>query len=648
MRPIRVALLVLLVLAAGVLGYVIGASDVPELRTLEDAPPSGQRALLPAPPDLAEAARRLDLSDLSVPELPVGNGRITGRVLTESGEPVAGAVVRAYLSWRWPGPHRRGGPPPEELDLEAAVRLYVQMWFWRQAGLREAVTLADGSYVLEGIADAPYHVPAWADGHLIRPVDLTLTGLPTAGSVVDFVAKRVVSIPIRVITEDGSHLRSARIECSIGRDSETRWWRSEAPEILLPPGTWLLRATEESRTGFRSEKVEVTLALGATPDPVILETSPTGCIYGNVKGLGGLARDVRTWAQVKVLRIPPDVTPDPARLRHEGTDQSSFPLTRGFEFADLEPGRYLVGVVFGMHEVLVSEVVEVRGHPVEVVLVVPPPREDSSVVVRVEDEMDKPCSDVTFYAGRLGGEDYPHQACRAVRLKDGSFRVGKPPPRLGREIGVRAFLEARSARYGSSWVVVDFGSAEAITVRFTEPAELEILFPGGFWCETVSDIEIALIPVIDGRPIGDWRGFPGPWRQDARSAGRRRVGPVAPGVYVVKIWTGSIFAPPAARMRVDLKPGLNQRLAPLPCDLTVKTSGVPDGGRIMLKWTGPDDDPKARLSRVALVKQGNAEFSRIPAGDYLLTYKGDATKGRMSVRLTVSTTVRFVAAPIGK
>jgi hypothetical protein len=213
----------------------------------------------------------------------------------------------------------------------------------------------------------------------------------------------------------------------------------------------------------------------------------------------------------------------------------------------------------------------------------------------------------------------------------------------------RYWIEVRSARYGSQRLEYVRDATRDLTVRFDHPATLEVTVRGYATSDHVGNLQLSVALKEGGgsssRTTHFYGGYPG---QPAINAeGVQSFGPLAPGTYVITVnlkrqrWQLT----PVATHEVVLKSGTNTHSVPLPVvyTLTVTVDGAKDGATIYLSQVRKKQGTRRMYfpSHRQKVKNGRAVFENLPAGEYRLSGSGGGLKGRMTVTLPGTTTVRF-------
>jgi len=245
------------------------ASDADGSFRLSGLPPLEYRLYVDASPWAAAEARA------SVPELaPVQvvlspGGSIEGVVLSDGGEPLAGASIALSLD--------EGGSTP----LESLLR-----------PLPSAISSSDGTFRLEGLAEAGYRVDAAAAGWQTGAA----RGLTVQAG--EATAIEVVLVPGGIIEgfvrdPEGGAIADAEVEARGPRGERLAGERTDADGAFrldtLPEGSHTLRARKD---GWVAAELEAPTG----GDPVALELSPGPMVSGRF-----LAADGSPVARVRVM-----------------------------------------------------------------------------------------------------------------------------------------------------------------------------------------------------------------------------------------------------------------------------------------------------------------------------------------------------------
>ncbi|MHC4598839.1 MAG: carboxypeptidase-like regulatory domain-containing protein [Planctomycetota bacterium] len=621
------------------------------------APETGETAGPPAagdgdaggkPSPFQDAIRSVPLTDVGT-----GEGRITGRVETPDGAPVAGVVVRAGpvfsredRSPRW----RKGDGPPPERDLEAEIRKLIRQHKFGKAARREAVTNADGSYVLAGLGDGKYWIQAFKKGFEISPTGSKRSRKFKAGDTVNFKAKPLVGIPVDVFLPDGSEPEEADIRIGEGRSWNRVTWRPGSPSIRLMPGSYTLTCTSGDEDEYRSESQDVTVGSGKTPNLITFRLKGDTGIKGKVILPAGMKLDhVWVWA----LRCPSGRVPKADELVQEGesTYASSY-NDYAYSYQKLPPGTYLVGASYQRRKAVVTKTVEVTDHRVTADLSIPHPEASDYVILRVFGPKGEPLTNLKIETGyRSGRGGTASGGGTAIRKKDGSFLVLHHPEEEWNRPneGAQYFITASSKKFGRKEVAYKRGEVSELKIQFGEPATLEVTVDGYVGSEYEGKIHLVLEPKSEGKPASrrHYPHFYDPEKKKIDAEGRITLGPTEVGAYdlVMYMKKSQHETAPVQRIPVTLVVGKNQASIPIPAlyDLTVVVEKAPAGTSVQLRRAG---ESMEHSDHKQTDKEGRATFKKLSAGEYKITVWGAGVQGTMDVTLPGPPVVTFEPKPI--
>lgn len=622
------AVLVALGLGVGV-GYLLGASRGPEV----PARTATSQAVTPNPPPqvqpvgdspLARAIRGIPL-----PEVARGTGTITGRVKRDDGRPLPGVTIRAILREELQHDRTNGLPPP--LDVEAEVRRLIDQIRRYELNKVDAVTAADGTYRLEGLADGRYGLQTYATGYRIRPDGRGFHDL-APGATADFTAEAVVDVEFRVLLPDGTAPPTAMIRLKSGRRDGRQGWRREAPSFSLEPSDYICSATTDDAL-YTSDEVPVEVREGAPPpSPIVLRLRGRPGICGTV----ALAPEIPfRRATVWALAFTGDTPPDPQSLPKPGSKDTSATSDSPYQLLDLPPGRYLVGAGIANH-VYASRVVEVADRTETCDFRIDAIDPATVIVARVLGPTGDPANDVHFGTGyRVNGSSVSGGGTSA-RRPDGSYLVFRTSH--GLEDGGTYFLRAKSDQYGEKEVEYRKGDAEVV-IRFAEPAMLDVLVAGFTESEHAAKLAVDIVPAS---------ATPGPFGSHQATPDRDgcvRFGPIESGDYDLLLFVRpnawGIFV--AAKRPVTLAPGTNTLSVPMPTLHTLVVSD-PDGKQgAGLTLTPEGATAGMARVRVALDSSLSARFESLPEGAYQL--QRDDNTGLMRVTVPPGGAIAFRPTP---
>ncbi|MHC4932334.1 MAG: carboxypeptidase-like regulatory domain-containing protein, partial [Planctomycetota bacterium] len=414
----RTVSLFLLALVVGIgVGFLVGSARETTARAPRQAPSDFASEELP-PLDRAE---RQDLQgvlqSLPRPNLPSGNGTITGHVRRAGGAPLEGVTVRAHLR-RESGGWQQGDGPPEEVSEVESVRRHVADLRRRRGTRGEAVTDAGGAYAIDGLVqDAPYSLRAYREGFQINPVLSRNAWNAAPGSEIDFHAFPLVAIPVDVRLPDGSQPDRAEIAVKQGSSTTTTTWTPRRPVLRARPGEATLRATIPSDDQLHSTELRLELVEGQAVKTQAFELQSRPGVRGQVRFPNG---EHAGYLNAYLLRIGAEARPSPANLVQHGQQVWLSPDEGyGFAYKDLEPGRYMIGIALGRTALLAHRTVAVSDHMAECVFEITEFDPSQFVVLRVYDPDGSPLTDAEIETAYRTENSSSSGGGQSMRRKDG-------------------------------------------------------------------------------------------------------------------------------------------------------------------------------------------------------------------------------------
>jgi hypothetical protein len=602
-------------------------------------PRGGTEAALEEPIVAPSALRSLAAAEAI--EIPTGDGVIDGAVRDESGNPLVGAVVRAQrIDSREPdltASHRGRGPPPET-GLDETVKKAVADYQRAAAARLETRTDAAGEYRFERLADAPYHIRAYADGYVVEPRGNARSVSPNQR--IEFLAKGVTRVPVRVVLPDGRNAKKARLAVRAGDDESAELWSADQSTLLLAPGRYKLRAAVNppliAANGLSdevvSEEVEVDVAGGTEAPEVTLLLKGRLGIRGTVRFGSDI---VIEQGIIKYAPLTAGQVPDLAMLSQIESNHWVHWSRPKFEILDLKPGRYVVGLANGWNGTIVThEIVEIEDRVVEVVFDTSSIDVTGAITITVlgPDGVGLEGVDFNFVASTPNRSNsnviQPLSRGKGVYLLDIDFV--KLRADLGASEGeVKVILTARTEAFGEASTEVRQGIRE-LTMRLEAPAFADVTIVGYRGSELEGKLALELHPVNDGG-IRYWSGD-----SPVESDGTKRIGPKAPGEYNLSLTlaTGQRWNRTAiAIQKVALRSGENRLAIAIP-NLSRLVVDLPAGveGQVMLFGNGA---PTRRVT----IENGQAAFENLPPGQFTLRYQGGAGNAEATVNVPERTRI---------
>jgi len=600
------------------------ALSLPEPPSVPTPPRVSAAQTLPSPP-IEASPDWIARLESNVPLPPRGRGRIIGRVLTEDGAPLTGVLVRAMGRPKSPlGRTRRPGGSLDEPDLEEKIRDVVAEHRWILATRTETRTDSNGVFVLEDLPDAMFSLVAGLDGYDIQAWGRAGGLLP--GAEVEFRAAQVVDVPVALFSPNGESPPRARVSFEGSGRRTTALWTPQEPTVRVRPGTYRVDGSTDDPSPATASLEAVTLEIGRAPPPVTLRLLARRGIRGKV-----LFPDDEEPEAALVSLVPLSPTPQDEEERLWGSgDRKSVHRRQGyaFEFLDLDPGTYVLGVARRHRDPLVAEeTVQVTDRLVERDLAVPrlDPRE--VLVLHVLDPEGRPLREVEIEAGTRGRGRVSSGSAATVLRSDGSYLVLHPPREpSGDSREGTDFVRVHSRRYGSEEVEYRRDRDSEVVVRLEEPATLEVTLlaylGSGFW-----GLRGRLQPAAAFEQR--WGRFqPGRPDVDPNMEGRLRFGPVQPGRYVVELRIpskpGTWFT--VATQEATLVSGENRISLGLPTlhRLVVVFEGAAPPQPLILQTVDPTGADVFIHGEVG--DDGRATFERLPAGEYWVALGGQRVR----------------------
>ena len=659
------------------LGFLLAAR--PNDRDRPEGPAgAGERAPVPAavaPPataadePAAPTAGRTELSKaiaaIAAEELSTATGTITGRVVTEEDAAVANVLVRAEGSGESPAMRKSRRGHTGDWTIEDEVVDVISRRRFQDVTRCETRTGQDGRFALTVLREYTYSVSAFADDYEIFAEGGTRN--VEAGQKVAFTAHPVVALTCTVLLPGGAQPDEATIDVQTtvgeggrGRSisSRSEQWLPDSPVLRLRSGSVSLsaRVTIDGEE-YASDKQEVVIAAGVAPPPMTFNLrGRTG-----IKGVVELQEnEVVASLLVYVASGGVDSAFDPRRMPR-GNKRDWLNRSRGFEFSfpDLAPGTYGLYVAFSDEgPVVAADAVEVVDRMVVHNVKVPPLDPSEYVVVWVYGPDGTLLRDVSIASGRRSGSSSSSGGSPVLKRKDGAFLVlhYRRSESSGDEDGddVRYSVCVRSSVYGAKNVEYRRGKNSELTVRFVEPATLDVTVTGYAGSNLEGWLFVDVLEKSDDSSVARMRAIRDPRAGGLDAEGRQTFGPLEPGSYDVSLRVKSDDAFSDSRrvasVPVTLQAGKNavQVAVPELHTLTVVFDDPPASGRVNLLAVG--ERRSAGLLRLPrrIDKDGKVEFTFLTAGEYRVTVQGGGADGMGEMRVSVPADreVRFAPKPL--
>ncbi len=571
-----------------------------------------------------------------------GDGVITGSVTTSDGQPVEGVVVVAEpvpTGSRW-SPFEA----PEVPDIDEAAAQAAEETRRRLLATRRATSDANGRFELSALADLGFSIRAFAQGYRVSAPRGQKTWGVRPGGTLDFVAKAVCEVDVRILTADGSPpseagVIRARTEERLQR-SGMSVWTADASKLYLEPGTWWIQGVSDRDKRNASKPQKITLEAGQGTVELVLRLEDRPGIRARVLGAADLDP---TGMQVWILRFEGREPPFSQVGSHPDLLRESRPGKDGtYLFSDLERGSYVVTVVLGRGEPFGSTVVAVNDRTVDADVVLDPIDRKKYVLLRVLDEngLAPAPRDIrlsTSYAGERttvgGGGSF-------IRRTDGSWWVAHSPmtpePSEGKDGTYRITVSTEA--HGEIERIYDPLAEREIEIRLAAPPSLTVNLTG--------------LGELEGRVNVTLRGSVPDNHMSGGGARGKMLGAtytfekVQPGDHILTLQLIEGDPPKTtfinvAMRKVTLTHGDNVVDWTLPTLHTLRVEhGDPEASiRFGLKCTS---DAWGWYHQFANGEKGEAaEYRYVPPGDYVLegSYKGETR--RIKVNIPAQAVVRL-------
>ncbi len=613
----------------------------------------------PASATISKARVESALAKVEMPQLEEDEGvlEITGTVKDADGNGIPGVRIRGSRTGngtrtRAPDSLGRGAP---EFSLESAVQSAADRFAQNRIGMREAVTDASGAYVLERLSDSKYMVSAYLEDYWMkvegrhRPV--------FAGTQLDFLAKRVVSVPVSVLMPGGEAASEAVLLCEGEGQRSSRLgpfaWTPAQSSLRLPEGKLELTAVGDvfgqvgygssSAAALKSDSQDIVVTSAGFSQPLVFQLEGQIGIRGraNAVSAAGVSNMV-----VYCLRLAADAEVDVDQLSNADR-QSSLNVGGEYSFMALTPGRYAVGLARSWGaRVEAHRVVELSTEIVRCDLLLPEIDETQYLQVEV------------FGADGDGLTGASFQFVQ--KLDGGSSSTGVWPTRS--EKG-RYFLEVPSdARslyysnkptkatftvrvshddYGSKSVELQPGQPE-VQVTFAPPAQLVATILGYAKSNIFGRASLSLTKLDDeGNPANSTHYWS---RDEVDDVGVKDFGNIEPGRHLVTLsvspegenrWNRTTVS----TIEIDLRVGPNEVRVPIP-DLYSLPVDVAGGSGVTLYLTPKVEKGESKIrssSRATCDDSGRGEFTDLLPGDYSLRVRAGGKSKNIDVTVPSGT-----------
>jgi hypothetical protein len=488
---------------------------------------------------------------------------------------------------------------------------------WYERYRRTTRTGPDGRYELTGLGAVAHGIQAYREGYKVKRGPDVPKGDVTPDATVDFTGERFVLLGVEIVMPDGKPAEKAWLQLRGPESSRGSGWSAESPWVEVRPGTYEIEAVAGERREYTSAKHTVRVDADVEPEPVRLQLEAQRGLRVRVKLAEGLT--ARQFC-VECVRFtgpePPGLwalrTTDHIR-RAPGTASASS-RERELWLADLEPGRYLVGVHHGNYHFTAHAVAEIGDGATDLVLDVARPDPAECFTVRAlgpDGDFERHASVHVSIETKDGGHGGGGTVLYDV---DGTMYCAYPfwdRKRFG-EIPDDARYVATVGTRDLGRRTVEFARepGAALEVRFAAAATLHVAIADFEKSEHRDGLRVTLHQTGTG-PVA--------WWQPLTAEGTRDFEKLQPGRYrlVLHLLAGQLDRWPIAAHDLELEPGANEFRLKIPhlYSLEVVVETPRDGLRVTLE--GGEGNERFSIRR-GVSADGLVRFTGIAAGNYTL------------------------------
>ncbi|MCA8961090.1 MAG: hypothetical protein KDC38_11285, partial [Planctomycetes bacterium] len=573
-------------------------------------------------PSSADTASLRDVVDrLGNPTLTVeGPGTITGHVLTIDGAPVAGAEVSARYSSEIPGVETKS---PTAVDLETYARQSLELYQYRRAAERKAITDSEGRFTIEGLIDGKFWISGEAEGWVVRGESASISASP--GDTVELVAVPAgwIRITVRGVDDAVPTVATVRVDAT---QTRTFTWTPDREPLLVEAGSLVVSASTATST-CTPQPVDV--AAKETVD-VTLSLFPRLGVRGYVTLPNG--RPLRQ-GRVKLATTALAPSAESLNTRSPGIQDAWVDDAGGFDLEVDAPGTYALGAGYSWNSIDVYQTIEVRDGVVAVALELPEP--EDAIVVTARGPSGERVEDLSVGLEFESENSSWSGSAPVIDRGDGTFWA--LPRGAGRGIeesaDTKVTLTVRSERFGSQVVELAPDQRE-VEVVFVEPARLDVRLDGYGGHSAQGLISVTL---------KDAAGHEGPSMMPD-SEGVARFDAVTPGeltaVLRVKTTSDRWSTTEIGSQAVSVTEGENETTIVLPPLYRLAVVFGELGARTHASLRGADGNMTQRWGEIDSATK-TIVFDQTPAGRYTIEV-GGGLGGQMTVDVLGDSTVDFV------
>ncbi|MEQ8766891.1 MAG: carboxypeptidase regulatory-like domain-containing protein [Planctomycetota bacterium] len=558
------------------------------------------------------------------------DGEIRGTARTKAGEALAGVRITVQAA---SAPEGLTLPDVSDVDLEGYLQSRAVYYHWLRASTRAATTDASGSYAIGELPEGSYQVTARLSGWTFETVPPSAWRV-TPGQEVSFIGERQVALEVRILESDGAPASSGTVHVRRGTSTTGYPWSADQPVLQLEPGTCHISAL---RGDTSSPELAVTLEVDRAPQPLTLRLESRIGLRGRVEFPRG---EVVESAIVHVMKVPgPQTEVTSKTLVSEGRLELVRPTDPSYEFLDVAPGWYAIGVGRSVRTAEVIEMVEVSSGVRRHDLSLPPLDPGRVIAVRATGPKGEPVPDLSFRLEVATSQNRQTSTADATIRPDGTYWILQEDAArsvLSGEVKGGVTLRVLSPVYGERIVVVEPAPNPSVDVTFGTQATLTVSVQGDL-DSVVGGLEIRV------QAAGD--------EDNGYRSGKKVVsdttelGPLQPGSYTLALVNRNGLRLDQADVYVQ-EGGNTARLEVPPLyEVTVLMPEDLRGAGVLLAKTGEGGGMQFNQRRDP-DSDGRVVYNNVPAGDYQLQAYSDRAPRIMTIQVPTAGEVRFEPSPI--
>lgn len=592
--------------------------------------------LAPTPPPSGDSLEDL-IANADVPDIPAGTGQITGKILTEAGEPVAGVEVSARS--KYPDKRLRTGKSTKELIQDT-----IKYERWKELSKHETTTDAQGSYTIEGLHETEkYNLWASLDGWKI--VKSGRGGRVSAGAEVDFIATQVFSVSVEVRMPDGSLAGDVHVYYSSSKESYGSHGQvldGGKGEMGLSAEEWTFSGTYGENKEYSIEEQTVTIGPGSEVKQVVLQLKGSTGIIGTIKVSSSYQA---ASLEVYLIEDPPAEAPGDLNALLENGPESKY-LWGGshllsFSFLDIDAGNYRLLLVFDDR---IADWADVTvGENLETVdLELPEPKVDDYIVAVISAPDGSRMKDIVIRLTLRAGNSAYTSGADVVSGENNEYWIHRRVPDPNRRKKVTEWtydIKVTHSTYGSLTKTVEHDDTSTQQFQFQEPANVTVTVSGFNEHESRKEMRWQLLKSGDSSD-NFWFGGGGRRRGKSKSKSPFKFGPMQPGSYELILQHGTDFdAEELYRKEFIIQSGDNPIAIAMPQvhSVTVNCKDDNEARQLRLRAVAPSARFGMFREFESTADGNTTTFTGVSAGEYIL----ETDTGRVKITVPTNGVVNF-------